>query len=208
MELVFVHGWGFNSTIWRDVLAHLPGDRVHFIDLQFIDGFEGTPEADLPASFIGVGHSLGVLYLLKRHADALAGLVSIAGFDNFCQHVPARQTWLMQRNLQRDAFGQMQRFWQACATGRFCPPAALDRARLSAGLDWLMQWDARPERAALRGPILSLASRDDRIVPPAMTEAIWSAHDIAWLETGGHALPLHQAQWCARQIGHFVENVR
>ena len=36
-----------------------------------------------------------------------------------------------------------------------------------------MTWDARKAREALTCPMLALASLDDVIVPPSMSEAIW-----------------------------------
>jgi len=52
--------------------------------------------------------------------------------------------------------------------------------------------------------MLALASRDDTIVPPAMTESIWRDTNIVWSNDGGHVLPLRHPRWCARHVLEFV----
>jgi hypothetical protein len=36
MHFVFVHGWGFNPAIWRDVIRNIGNAEVTLIDLGFI----------------------------------------------------------------------------------------------------------------------------------------------------------------------------
>jgi len=211
MRFVFVHGWGFHTGIWHDLIRHLPGAEVSLVDLGFV---EGGPKGqmDWPSDAIAVGHSLGVLWLLNRAGErastpATAGfraLVSIQGFDRFCTPIPASRVAGMRRELKRDAGGTLGAFWRACGTEAFAPPAALNIDRLDEGLGWLMDWDAREAKGHLDCPILALAARDDGIVPEAMSEGVWGRAEIHWSQTGGHVLPLRHPEWCARHVLDFA----
>jgi pimeloyl-[acyl-carrier protein] methyl ester esterase len=66
-----------------------------------------------------------------------------------------------------------------------------------------MTWDARKAREALSCPVLALATQDDVIVPPSMSEAIWGER-IIWSPDGGHVLPLKHPDWCACHVLEFA----
>ena len=88
-------------------------------------------------------------------------------------------------------------------------------------LEFARKWDPRPihvddeagRAAGFGGAIasgayttaiftrLALASRDDPIVPLAMSQAIWN--EIVWSEDGSHVLPLRHPRWCARHVLEF-----
>ena len=148
-----------------------------------------------------------MLWLLKQGQGRFRALVSIQGFDCFSCHIPKSRVLGMQRTLKRDADATLRAFWQACGTEPFAPKDALNVEALGEGLDWLASWDAREERRALSCPTLALASRDDAIVPPSMSETIWNG-DVIWSETGGHTLPLLRAEWCASQVIDFADAIR
>ena len=205
MRFVLVHGWGFHAGLWDHFVAHLPDAEIARIDLGFISGGpKGV--SDWPQDSIAIGHSLGLLWLLKQ-GGRFRALVSIQGFDCFSCHIPKSRVLGMQRNLKKDAEATLRAFWQACGTEPFAPKDALNVEALGAGLDWLASWDASAEKAALTCPTLALASRDDRIVPPSMSETIWNG-DVIWSEVGGHALPLARPDWCASQVIDFTHAIR
>lgn len=210
MHFVLVHGWGFHAGFWRAFLGHLPEAEVSLVDLDFV---RGGPKgaSDWPDDAIAVGHSLGVLWLLRRGGDRarrrLRGLVSIQGFDCYCCYISPSRVASMRRGLKRDANATVQAFWRACGTEAFAPPEALNVDRLDEGLGWLMDWDARAEKAELDCPILALAARDDAIVPEAMSDAVWGSA-IRWSQDGGHVLPLKHPQWCARHVLDFANAIQ
>ena len=206
MHVVLVHGWGFHAGTWAEVKKHLPGVKITLIDLGFVTGEPPSP-ADWPEDAIAIGHSLGVLWLLKEGMGRFKGLVSIQGFDRFCPHVPPSRVAALKRGLARDPYGTMQAFWRSCGTLDFAPPEALNVARLDEGLDWLMHWDARGAKADLQCPVLALAARDDAIVPPAMTEAVWQGENVLWSPDGGHVLPMRHPAWCARNVLEFAHSL-
>jgi len=205
MRFVFVHGWGFHAGIWDDLVKCLPGAEITLIDLGFVAGGPASA-VDWPEEAIAVGHSLGLLWLLKQ-GRRFRGLVSIEGFDRFCPHVPPSRVAALKRGLARDPGGTMQAFWRSCGAPDFAQTGALDIARLDEGLDWLMQWDAEAAKQALDCPVLALAARNDAIVPPAMTAAIWGEAGVVWSPDGGHVLPLRHPDWCARHVLEFAHSL-
>ena len=205
MHFVLVHGWGFHAGIWAEMAKRLSGAEITPIDLGFVGGGPASA-TDWPEDAVAVGHSLGVLWLLKQ-GRSFKGLISIQGFDRFCPHVPPSRVAALKRGLARDPGGTMQAFWRSCGAPDFAPPEALDIPRLDEGLDWLMHWEAEAAKQTLQCPVLALAARDDAIVPPAMTEAIWQERRIVWSPDGGHVLPLRHPDWCARHVLEFAHSL-
>lgn len=207
MHLVLVHGWGFNASIWAPLIARLPGADTTVVDLGFVGEGARADDQDWPEDAIAVGHSLGVLWLLKHGNGQFRGLVSAQGFDRYCPHVPKSRVIALKRGIDRDPAGTMAAFWRSCGAPGFAPPEALNADRLREGLDWLIQWDAEVARKSLRCPVLSLATRDDVIVPPAMTETIWGKENVVWLPEGGHVLPFEFPEWCATHVLEFAYTI-
>jgi pimeloyl-[acyl-carrier protein] methyl ester esterase len=207
MHFVLVHGWGFHAGIWADFIGHLAGAEVTLVDLAFLTG--GPKGADAwPEDSIAVGHSLGLLWLLEQGRGRFKGLVSIQGFDCFCCHIAPSRIAALQRGLERNPGETLQAFWRSCGASGFALKEALNVERLHEGLNWLMHWDARRAKAELTCPVLALATRDDAIVPPSMTEAIWQGSEIIWSPDGGHVLPLRHPRWCARHVLEFADTFR
>ena len=205
MRFVLVHGWGFHAGIFADFVSHLQGAEVTLVNLGFVSG--GPKGAsDWPSDAIAVGHSLGLLWLLERGQSRFRALVSVQRFDCFACNVAPSRLAALKRGLERDAGSTLQAFWRSCGASGFAWPEALNVARLDEGLDWLMHWDARRAKHALTCPVLALAARDDPIVPPAMSEAIWG-ENIVWSPDGGHVLPLKHAEWCARHVIEFADTL-
>jgi len=203
MRFVLVHGWGFHAGIFADFIGHLQGAEVTLVDLGFVAG--GPKGAsDWSADAIAVGHSLGLLWLLENGGGRFRGLVSVQGFDCYSCHIPPSRLAALKRGLEWDPAGTLQAFWRSCGAAGFALPGALNVPRLDEGLDWLMHWDARGAKGELKCPVLALASRDDPIVPPSMTEAIWQDAGIVWSPDGGHVLPLKHPRWCARHVLEFA----
>jgi pimeloyl-[acyl-carrier protein] methyl ester esterase len=206
MRFVLAHGWGFHAGIWDPFVDHLPNAEIARVDLGFVEGGPAGVN-DWPEDSIAIGHSLGLLWLLRQGQGRFRALVSIQGFDCFSCHIPKSRVLGMQRTLKRDADATLRAFWKSCGTEPFAAKDALNIEALGNGLDWLASWDAREERAALDCPMLALASGDDAIVPRSMSETIWNG-DVIWSETGGHALPLLRPDWCASHVIDFADAIR
>lgn len=204
MHFVLVHGWGFHAGIWTDFAGHLDGADVTLVDLGFVSGGP-KGESDWPSDAIAVGHSLGLLWLLRRGGGKFKGLVSVQGFDCFCCHIASSRVEALKRGLEREPHATLQAFWRSSGTACFALTDSLNVPRLAEGLDWLTHWDARQAKDGLACPVLALASRDDVIVPPEMSSAIWRDRKLIWSQDGGHVLPLSRPQWCARHVLEFAD---
>ncbi len=201
MDIVFIHGWGFDRTVWMRMVDHFTDHACHFVEL----GFTGKPPSyTFPSQSVVVGHSLGVMWALRHAPTTIRGLVSIAGFDCFSAHIPAKDIRAMQRNLRSDPEKQMKGFYAACGYIPFYNVTTMNLMRLDEGLGWLLDWDERPMLRNLPCPVMALGAQDDMIVPSTMTQAIWGRDDLRLSEKGGHILPMTQADWCAQQVKGFI----
>ena len=162
MHFVFVHGWGFNAGIWRDLTGYMRNHAFSLVDLGFVAG--GPPSASVwPKDAIAVGHSLGLLWLLHRAEEQgrvpFRGLVSIQGFDRFCPPIPLSRVAGMRRGLRRAAYQTVEVFWSGCGSEPFASPGALNVGRLDEGLGWLMDWDETETKACA-----SVLARPDSVI--------------------------------------------
>ena len=95
-EIVMLHGWGMNSSVFTQLYSSLSQYRVHYVDLpgfghsKAIDGDLDTwVDAilnELPSKAIWVGWSLGGLVATKaalRFPEQVTGLVTIASSPCF-----------------------------------------------------------------------------------------------------------------------------
>lgn len=204
--LLLVHGWGFHSGLWRDVVPLLPGFEIKYVDLGFI--WQGPKGASrLPENAICVGHGFGLTWLLKHGPRPIRGLISISGFDSYADHMSLDHLEAMKLGLDEDAEAILRSFWQASGVGEFSERSAFDVAGLRGGLDWIATWDVREVRKGLTCPVMALASADDTFVPKPMSEAIWGKGDLRLRGSGSHALPLTEPEWCADAIREFASEI-
>lgn len=210
--LLFVHGWAFDASVWTPLRAEL-GDWPHAVADA---GYFGAAQAPVAGTgpVIAIGHSMGVLRLLRDLPSHCLGLVSINGFPrfgaapDFDAGVPRRMLDRMMKRLSADPTAVLQDFRERCGdASAFGAPNLQPLAR---DLEALRDEDQRHALAALPVPLLILAGQDDPIVPAAMTQAAFGdrlgdeRHD---LEHGGHLLPVSAAPWCARHIAGFIDRL-
>lgn len=199
--ILLVHGWGYDATIWDEVADRLAGLPVRRIDL----GFFGQEQLVLPPEpCIGVGHSLGFLWLLRHALPVCKALVAVNAFPRFTETadfqpaVAPRLLTRMRQQFQRQPAAVLADFWQRC--GAVGPARSAETSPLSAGLGWLQDWDGRDRLAGFNGPLTVIASRLDAIVSPAMTMQAFAGRDVHWHERAGHALPQQDPSWLATQL--------
>ncbi|MFD4839259.1 alpha/beta fold hydrolase [Achromobacter sp. NPDC058515] len=209
--LLFVHGWAFDASVWTALRAELSDWPQAVADAGYFGPAE-VPPIDGPV--IAVGHSLGVLRLLRGLPASCLGLVSINGFPRFGAGpdfeagVPRRMLDRMIKRLAADPRAVLQDFrlrcGEAAAFGEPQGPA------LSRDLEALRDEDQRAALAALPVPLLLLAGQADPIVSAAMTQAAFAdraGDERHWREAGGHLLPVSDAAWCAGRIRAFISRL-
>ncbi len=199
--LLLIHGWGFDSGIWREVVAGLDGLDCATLDL----GFRGPPHIPAVDRPLVVGHSMGFAWALEHLPRPWAGAVAVNAFPRFTRAadfpdgVPPHRLERMQSQFAEDAAEVVVTFLARLGVAEpdadgIRPPA------LAAALAWLADCDRRAELAALDCPLLALAGGQDPLITPAMSRAAFPAAALKILPDGGHLLPLTHPGWVA---GHL-----
>ena len=206
----FVHGWGFEPSLWDALAAHLPGLDPRLADRGYF-GSAGASAPDEPS--IWITHSLGTMLALGAIAPTCRAMVAINGFDRFAggegfPGVAPRVLDRMAARLDKDPAGTVHDFRMRC--GANAPVDSVEREPLARDLDVLRKGDCRAASAVLEIPLLSLQGGTDPILPaPLIAQALHdcpgASHEVH--PAAGHLLPLEQPEWCADRIAGFVERL-
>ncbi len=188
--ILLVHGWGYDAAIWDGVAAQLPDLPLRRIDL----GFFGKPDlGPLPQGCLGVGHSLGFLWLLKNALPNCAGLLAINGFPRFVagpdfpEGIAPRLLDRMKTRLAENPHAVLDEFHRR--VGAPGPGGDADPQRLAMGLDWLRLWDGRRDLADFDRSYRALIGTEDDLLGPDLAASGFPADRLARL-AGSHALPV------------------
>jgi pimeloyl-[acyl-carrier protein] methyl ester esterase len=208
VKLLFVHGWGFDNSIWAGLAGRFPDS-----DMWDRGYFGEDSEPVITGSFVAVTHSFGTMRLLASLPSACRGIVAINGFDRFCEDegFPGVQRRVLDRMIARFASdpGEVLRdFRRRC--GSIAPVGPFGPARLREDLLALREGDCRDQLARSGIPVLSLQGGQDPIVPVAMREAVFAAAgscERVTIESGGHLLPTQETAPCAKAISAFKEQL-
>lgn len=204
--LLLIHGWGLDASFWAPLQAALGEVESIAWDLGFF-GRPACPPLPEGRPVVAVGHSFGLLWLLRRRSVAWHTLVSINGFrrftadDSFPAGVAPR---LLDRMIARFAtapeavYGD---FMARCGVPA-APVEGVQQAELADGLQALRDWDERGQAVDF-----ALAGRSDPIVSPAMTALDLAGVAVEWHE-GGHLLPRQAPEWCAASLRRICEKDR
>lgn len=210
MKLLFVHGWGFDRTIWSKLAGLLDRWPILFLDR----GYFGEPNEPPPTDpFVAVAHSHGAMRTLANLHDSCRGLIAINGFDRFAAGedfpgVPYRVLERMIAGFEVDPGAVLAQFRARCG----CDSVFADFATslLHTDLIDLRDGDARASVRDCGFPILSIQSAADTILPPAMREAVFSGAPQLQRMThpaAGHLLPDDDPDYCARAVAGFMERL-
>lgn len=214
-DIVFVHGWGEDSRIWRAIAKFLPGYNHHYKELGFIQN--NLPESEHIYNLdnaVFISHSLGTLWTLKHIAiDKICALIAINGFGRFTDFTDNKTLDIMAQTLRRNKVLQMKSFWKNCNLPKNMQQMyepVLNESVLSQGLLWLSSWDQRNKLQKLRDrgiPVLSLGGKKDQILPPEIMQEHWEyiRINLVMHQQAGHALPITHPQWCAERIKETLE---
>jgi pimeloyl-[acyl-carrier protein] methyl ester esterase len=210
VNLLFLHGWGFDAGFWDGLAALLPG----FSPIRDDRGYFGAPLAPVvDAPCVIVAHSFGAMRALAAPPPQCCGLVAINGFDRFtaagdAPGVPPRVVERMIARFAGEPDTVLADFRRRC--GAAAASGALDAEPLAADLHALHGGDCRPQAARCAFPILSLQGGADPLLPPALREAVFAgAPRVERLSHagGGHLLPVQDAPFCAQAVRGFAERL-
>jgi pimeloyl-[acyl-carrier protein] methyl ester esterase len=202
-RLFFLHGWGFDRSIWRALSEELSDIPATIADLGYF-GEPNRPRIDGPT--VVVAHSLGSVLALRDPPLECRALVAINGFDRFTEQadapgVPRRLVERMLRRFRTAPAEVLHDFRRRCGVSE--QAGHIDASLLGEHLQLLRDANERASTAAWNGPILSLQAGDDPIMPQGLRNGAFAgAQSIkrAQRKDGGHLLPLTWPGWCAEQI--------
>lgn len=231
--LVFLHGWGSGSGIWRGLAQQLPGEHL-FIDLPVapveLDAWLDELAARLPQRVVLIGWSLGGALATRfaaRHEGQVAGLITMAcnprfvadaswpaampasTFTTFCAQFLQQPQATFARFCALQAQGDGRRK-QVTQQLRAQPaPDANNVKAWQQGLNWLAQLDNRAALAQLQVPSLHIYGANDALVPLAVSASVAQLKlaRVEQLEGCGHAVPLVQEKWLPALINRYRQSL-
>ncbi len=208
--LLFLHGWGYDSTLWRKMTPILEGHPFAFAERGY---FGGVGDAMPDGPVLAVAQSFGAMRLLADPPGACLGLIAINGFDRFAAApevagVPVRVLDRMLARFDTDPAATLADFRQRC--GDSDAPGAIVGDALGTDLHALRDDDRRAEAAAFAAPILSIQGGSDPIMLAAMRDAVFGGAGRVERRTvpeGGHLLPLTHPEFCALSVLSLAERL-
>lgn len=209
IKIVFVHGWGFDASIWDNIITELNGFETIRLDLGFF-AQEQTTFNDNDVVF--VTHSMGLAWVLRNVKPPYKGLVSINGFTKFCQAedwpegIAPRMLSRMVRQFDKNPETVWSDFMIKSGMDNPVYPPNANQMSLSKGLKDLGKWDVRDQFALLSCPKLLCCAKGDMIVPEKLSVDSFGK-GVEWYEGANHLLPLQQAPSIAAHIRSFVEKL-
>ena len=193
MRLLFLHGWGFDASLWNELRRAL----APLASVAWERGYFGRPQAEpIGGPFLVIGHSLGSLILAADPPPGCAGLIAVNGFDRFAGDgaVPRRVIDRMRHRFADAPAEVLDAFRARCGAPR--ADGTMNERRLADDLDLLATGDVR---SAAR-PRLVLHGGADPILPPAVRNMLFAGAPHQTLAEAGHLLPLTHPDWCAARI--------
>jgi pimeloyl-[acyl-carrier protein] methyl ester esterase len=208
--LVFVHGWGFDSSFWQPVAERLPEFARVFVDFGFRSNPAHSPK--VPGAIV-VGHSMGFAWALANLPRPWAGAVAVNAFPRFTR-APDFVAGVAPRMIER----MVAKFAEepAAVTADFLGRCGVDQPDVSdirpgplgEALGWLAKCDERAAMRELECPIQALAGTRDAIVPESMSREAFAEVPLVLAEGADHLLPISHPDWVASQIRLFSAHLR
>jgi len=200
LGFVFSPGWSFGTDFFKPLAKALSGYRCVYL--------EDKPDLS-SGTWIGIGHSLGFSRLLSL---PLQGFISLSGFVRFCAHSPSQAGTairVMDRMIAKfeiDPKAVLETFYKQAALEKPLtdPFIRFNKGQLLGDLEFMKKMDFTSELRALNAPVLSLAAKDDLIVPFALSQENFESSIV--LEKGGHGMGYTHADWCANKIKNWIIN--
>ena len=209
-HFIFCHGFGFNYHFWDNLASYFVNGKCTFLDLGYfkepsycIDTLEGE--------IIGVGHSLGVLKLLKlqERFDCLIGLngfVNFLGNDLCMRNKRQLELEILKKNFQKNPRITLKNFYKRCGVSSFTQFAKLEELDLEAVMSDLELLTLNFAPPSI--PMLIIAAKNDVIVPPEITHdnfPPYSNVEVDIIDKGQHGLGFLEASYVYKSIKEFVD---
>jgi 3-oxoadipate enol-lactonase len=237
VPLVLLHGVGSDKSAWRPQLDQFCAERrtvafdyPGYGESAFVPGatlsrFAGSILAGLDALGIDRAHlcglSLGGVVAIAMHATAPERCASLILADSFAVHPEGRA--IHDRSLAAAGELGMRGLAEARVEALLAPPAdpqvraevidtmsRIDPAAYALGAAAVWLADQREQAAAIACPTLILCGSEDRITPPALSDALKDLIPHAVLVEiagAGHLSNLERPEIFNRVLGAFLHGL-
>lgn len=216
---IFAPGWSYGPELWRKVASYFPEEDSLCLDLRkghketiqeisvFIERFHTRP-------IVGVGHSMGFLWLLEYGASFITHWVSINGFgcfganETFPEGISPRYLMRMKRRLDDDSRKVIKDF-RLKIGDHSSHDISMDTGKcvsgLREGLELLEKSDHRIYIINHMPHLLRIEGRNDPLLSENMQHASFNGQgELYQIENGGHVLPLTHPQKCLELMACFL----
>ncbi len=203
---VFCHGWGFDYKFFQPLInEYFSQVPYHCLDL----GYFGEENLDLPedSTFIGVGHSLGLIKLASLNVkfNALIGIqafVNFLGFDLRLHKKRELELKAMIQHFQMDPVDTLISFHKRCGVN-YNSFNCLNKAKLMQDLELLTTSHQLPHT-----PLLILGAMNDTIVSQELIYDNFNKDvKVAMHSRGYHSLGLCEHHFVYEQIISFCNGI-
>lgn len=207
-SFVFCHGFGFNKHFWDNLTPYFVQEHCFFIDLGYFNRPYFPPDFE-GEKIIGIGHSLGLLKLIKFYKNfecliGLNGFTNFLGNEAFLRRKRLLELKTLKRNLELNPKTTLKRFYERCGIPEFIDhcPENLVLEKMVSDLKVLETSIALPAV-----PTLLLMAADDPVVPQQLTmEMIEGFPSVQYhsFDQGGHNLGYVKALEVYEKITRFL----
>ncbi len=220
-ELVLLHGWGSDSSIWRSLLARLR-QYFHLTLLDLPLAAEDPVKRVLPylpSQAIYLGWSLGGMLACRiaaQYPERVSGLITVASnarfvaapswpeampeatFAQFAQLLESEPEKALRRFELLQCHGDANSKEVKKVLAKLAEHATpWSRQELGAGLSCLRDWDNRQHLQDICCPALHIFAEADALVPVSATAQIKQLapqHDVVVMANSGHIPFLSQTE--------------
>ena len=222
--LVFFHGWGFDSQIWRVLIPSLSQDyEVYLVDLpgfglseyQEWKTFKEKLLDQLPNEFALAGWSLGGLYATRlaiEEPQRITHLINIASSPHFMKqdNWPGIDRFVLDKfydKLLDDPRQTVVDFIALQSRSKFVSECKFSTEGLEQGLQVLATWDFRQLLKQWKKPTCYMFGRLDAIIPNAILATMqmdYPAFHYTFFQKAAHMPFLSHSKEFITQLKGFL----
>ncbi len=211
IEIYFLHGWGFESGVWKNWLPQLNSDNSSFI---FDRGYFSSHKNNFSLAKsihpkIVIAHSFGLHYLSVLDLSQIHTLILLGSFLHFHQHsnnhrLAKKKIALMKKQLVIDPKNLLCDFYTNCGITRSLSQFQnINQQLLHEDLHYLDTNQISLDSLKSIKEVILLHGYHDKIVNIQHSQTIHKELPNSKLlinPYADHSLPIAYSQWCLKAI--------
>jgi pimeloyl-[acyl-carrier protein] methyl ester esterase len=215
INLIFISGWGFKSSIWNNVTADIKSFNILTLDLK--QALDEEYISRLPDNSILIGWSFGGMVavdIYQKYPFKFKKIILVASFpkfiqENYYQGIPRSRAeefylnYITNPEIQLIDFLKLIQRPNKDLSIRKILEDNLDDQDLSIYLDQLFSRDLRDEYQMIKIPVLHILGNKDAIVP---VNNYPDNHLVHVISGAGHALFITHQEIFQKQLMEFIDD--